>query len=76
MGKDIEGFHTWPPVAHEAQVIQFLIVRSWAVQSCATFHFAKHGSMRITFSNPDLADCPRLADDIAETFNTGRKTIY
>lgn len=76
LGKNGEGFHIWLPVANEAQVIQFLAAKGWAVQSCAAFHFAKRGSVRITFSNLDLADCARLADDIAETLNAGRKTIY
>ena len=75
-GQHGEGFHVWLPVGNEAQVIQFLAAKGWAVQSGASFSFTKPAAVRITLSNLSLADCRRLADDIAESLSADRRNIF
>ena len=75
-GRDGEGFHLWLPVPNEAQVIQFLAAKGWAVQSGAAFRFHKQNAVRITISNLDEEDCIRLADDIAATLSANSQATH
>ncbi|WP_107929016.1 aminotransferase class I/II-fold pyridoxal phosphate-dependent enzyme [Neisseria animaloris] len=75
-GSTGEGQHIWLPVPNEAQIIQFLAAKGWAVQSGASFNFGKKPAVRITIGNLTLADCKTLADDIAETLAVNGKAIY
>lgn len=76
LGSQGEGQHIWLPVPNEAQVIQFLAAKGWAVQSGASCNLTKQAAIRITISNLDWADCQTLANDIAETLAVSGKTIY
>lgn len=76
LGEHGEGQHVWLHVPNEAQFIQFLAARGWAVQSGSAFNFSKYSAVRITLSNLSMEDCHTLADDIAETLSTSGKTLY
>lgn len=75
-GSNGEGQHIWLPLPNEAQAIQFLAAKGWAVQSGAPFNLSKQAAIRITISNLSLADCPTLADDIAQTLSVNRRRMY
>lgn len=75
-GQHGEGQHIWLPVHNEAQVIQFLAAKGWAVQSGATFNLSKQSAVRITIGNLSEHDCETLADDIAETLSANGKAVY
>ena len=75
-GSNGEGQHIWLPLPNEAQAIQFLAAKGWAVQSGAPFNLGKQAAIRITISNLSLADCPTLADDIAQTLSVNRRRMY
>ena len=75
-GRHGEGMHIWLNVPNEAQLIQFLAAKGWAVQSGTPFNPGKQPAVRITISNLSLEDCQTLADDIAATLAAGGETIY
>ena len=75
-GRHGEGMHIWLNVPNEAQLIQFLAAKGWAVQSGAPFNLSKEPAVRITISNLSLEDCQTLANDIAATLAAGGETIY
>lgn len=75
-GSSGEGQHIWLPVQNEAQVIQFLAAKGWAVQSGAACNLSKQPAVRITIGNLSLEDCDTLADDIADTLAAGSRTLY
>lgn len=75
-GRHGEGFHMWLPVPNEAQVIQFLAAKGWAVQSGTAFRFHKQNAVRITISNLNETDCLRLADDIAATLSVSSQATH
>ena len=49
-GSNGEGQHIWLPLPNEAQAIQFLAAKGWAVQSGAPFNLGKQAAIRITIS--------------------------
>ena len=75
-GRHGEGMHIWLNVPNEAQLIQFLAAKGWAVQSGTPFNPGKQPAVRITISNLSLEDCQTLANDIAATLAAGGETIY
>ena len=75
-GSTGEGPHIWLPVPSEAQAIQFMAAKGWAVQSGTPFNLGKQAAIRITISNLNPEDCPRLASDIAQTLSVNRHSLY
>jgi DNA-binding transcriptional MocR family regulator len=59
------GINVWVPVDDETAAVTALAGRGWAVGPGSLYRLAAPPGVRLTVSNLDLADVPRLADDIA-----------
>jgi DNA-binding transcriptional MocR family regulator len=59
------GINVWVPVEDETAAVTALAERGWAVGPGSLYRLASPPGVRLTVSNVDLADVPRLADDIA-----------
>lgn len=71
-----EGLHVWLPVNNEAHLIQALAANGWAVQSGRWFVLSRQSAVRISISNLDWEDCPKLAADIAAALSVSKRTLY
>ncbi|RCV54757.1 aminotransferase class I/II-fold pyridoxal phosphate-dependent enzyme [Marinitenerispora sediminis] len=65
------GVNVWVAVPDEATAVGRLLARGWAVTPGARFRTAAPPGIRVTVSALDLADLPRLADDIALAVQPG-----
>ncbi|MBF9073602.1 aminotransferase class I/II-fold pyridoxal phosphate-dependent enzyme [Streptacidiphilus fuscans] len=63
------GLCVWVPVPDETAAVAGLQQRGWAVAPGARFRLDTPPGVRITVSTLDVADCPRLADDVAHVLH-------
>ncbi|MEY9848915.1 DNA-binding transcriptional MocR family regulator [Streptacidiphilus sp. BW17] len=63
------GLCVWVPVPDETAAVAGLLQRGWAVAPGARFRLDTPPGVRITVSTLDVADCSRLADDVAHVLH-------
>jgi DNA-binding transcriptional MocR family regulator len=63
------GLNVWVTVSEEVPVVQGMMAAGWSVQAGEPFRLQSPPGVRITTAALDVADAPRLADDLASVLD-------
>ena len=63
--RGVSGLNVWVTVSEEVPVVQGMMAAGWSVQAGEPFRLHSAPGVRITAATLDVADAPRLADDLA-----------
>ncbi|WP_035845192.1 aminotransferase class I/II-fold pyridoxal phosphate-dependent enzyme [Kitasatospora azatica] len=69
-GHGVSGLNVWIPVPQETAAVVGLLQRGWAVTPGAAFRLESPTGIRVTVSQLDPAEAPRLAADLAAVLGT------
>ena len=63
--RGVSGLNVWVTVSEEVPVVQGMMASGWSVQAGEPFRLQSPPGIRVTAAALDVADAPRLADDLA-----------
>lgn len=69
-----EGLHIWLPVLNEINAVQTLAAKGWGVQAGSPFLLHSQSAIRISIGNTTLEMLPTLAQDIAASLSTPKRS--
>lgn len=69
------GVHVWVPVSREAEVVQAMLARGWAVQAGEPFRLESGPAVRIGVSNLTPVSAKRVARDLAQCLSGPRRFV-
>lgn len=73
--KHSEGVHIWLTVESEAQAVQAMAARGWAIQAGEAFRINSQSAVRISLANVGEQHQPQLSRDILQMLGVGMSVV-